>query len=289
MRRSYKKTDLPSKVKAIEKKVARLGKSLDALDGELIYRDVNYQNATSTENEVSYLSSQFMTVANMRSALMQLRYYDIDVPGTLKVVDLDDSSFQIDARIVSASISMEIRANYLTPVHYTVWFASVTADTSYSPTTYMAQVDEDSINTSYTDLSVWPHDFVTLKNFYSLKRLGSGILQPGQSKTFIHRMKGMVTYNTSEVDAHNIAAQRKYKSGHLMMRYHGALAHDKVTVAAVGVPSASIDAVVKKFMTIKYNAGGNIKYIYINSDESAFAEGPNLTNKPIAAQQANTA
>lgn len=288
-KKSSKRSNLPRKLDVLSKRVGRLSKMMDSMDGELIYRDINYQTGVCAQNIRAYIGGSFQTVGSMREGLAQLRYYDIDTPGTLKVVDLDDSAFQIDAHIVRSSISLTVRTNYLVPIIYTVWWCPVKTDTSYNPITLMQTLDDDFMNTSYVDADIFPSDFDGMKEFFGFQKLASGILMGGQEKTWTHHMKGTVTYNTSVVDAHNDSYQKKFGSGHILMRYGGVLAHDSVTPTAVGLAPVSIDAIVKKFMTIKYNAGADIKYIYVNSDESAFAVVPQITQRPITAQQASTA
>lgn len=286
--RRKKRSTIPRKLNVLSKKVSRLSKMIDALDGELIYRSIDYANPAVNANLCAYYGGSFNSLNGMKKAIAQLRYYDIDTPGTLKVVDLDDSAFQVSAQLVRSSVSMEIRTNYLVPTAYIMYLCTVKSDTSLTPINIMIDQDADFANVTYTDPHLFPTDFSSVKTLWNLKRIDSGILQPGQQKKWTHHQKGSVSLEVSFAEMHNASYQKQYQSAFMLLRFCGVLAHDSTVLGEVGLSELVLDAVVTKSITVKYPAGADIKFIFVDSDAPTFTAGPIITNRPLAANQIST-
>ncbi len=287
LKRTKRKVAVPlgKKVKTLSKKVSALSKKIESLNGELTYRDINYQVGTAGVNATAYLSVSFNSVAQIKTTVAQLRYYDIKIPGALLVVNLDDAPFNINVDFTASSVSATIRANYQVPVKYIAYFMSVKSDTSLSPVQIMTDQDADFSNANFLSPGLFPEDFEALTDLYRIKKLGMGIIDAGQEKTFSHRASGSFEWDPSFNDMHSDSYQPRYKSGFLVIRFQGVLAHDDVDGNLQGMTTTVIDIVNKKNQTIKYDAGGDIKYIHVQDDGSTFTGNAVFTNKPVADNQ----
>lgn len=258
------------KVVALSKRVSNLGKMIDAVNGHLAYRAIDYQNVVSSVAQVKYIFGSMNTIGTLSSALSKLKYYDIKIPPTLLTVDLTSAAFDISATFVKTSISLTFKANYLTPVNYVVYYFTAKRDNSSDPIALMGNLDADLTNVDFENPDMWPSDYSAISDLWSTKIMGRGRLESGSTKTFTHYENRPFKINMATKDIHIETYQVKHHAGFMMLRFWGDLSHDTVENNEFDVGSTKIDNVFKKYHDITYNAGGDIDVVYVQTDSTGF-------------------
>lgn len=287
-RRRRRKSSIPKKVTALSRKVGRLTKLIDALDGQLTFREANYSLASANINVAAYSGLSHNTIGDFAVVAGLLKYYDIKIPGTLLTVNMEASSFNIAMNIVMSKSTLKFRSNYSVPCEYTCWIAKLKGDTAFNPVQLMTDQVGDMANVAFDNPYLWPNDFNSVRNLWSLKKIGSGLLHPGEQKIFSYRSPKVIDYEVSAADKHNSTYQRKYDSRYLFVKFQGILAHDSVVTTEQGLGLTCIDVVTMNEYTVKYNAGADLEYLHIIEDGSTFTNQDMLCNRSFAGQQSNT-
>ncbi len=87
---------------------------------------------------------------------------------------------------------------------------------------------------------------------------------------------------------HTTQYQKKFDSKFLLVKTWGCLAHDSGEVLEQGYSASLVDTVIENNNTIKYNAGADIKFVFVNNGGAVFTNNANITNKPPGQNQVIT-
>ena len=276
-RRKGKKSSA-KRVRRLEKRVKNLADCTDAGTGILTYRRLSYEQKSVASNNGLTDFYGMNTAGNIQLALDQLRYYDPQNPSALVTVDFDTGTYSKQVSLLYSSISVRMRANYEVPVRYAVYYCTVKADTNQNPDVLMDSSAVDQTNIADGDsILLYPSDMLTLNKLFNVKLLRKGVLHPGRVIDFRHSVPQRLKYDPSEFDIHNLQYQTRWKSGGIMIRTFGCLAHDS-TLAEVGRADTMYDLEIKRTMKVSYDAGANINFIYVDDEADTFTNAPYVCN-----------
>lgn len=278
-----------SKLKQLEKAVNYLKKTDDNESGTLTYRYINSGSLKSVVNRRNYAATSSINKTAVENMIEQLKYYDPANPGTLLTASAASGTYSRDCLIESISHKLHLRNNYQTPVNLTVYYCTVKADTNIDPASAWLQgiVDQGYGNHSAIDpivQEIYPSDSDQLNDLWKLQVAYKGELQPGQHTTVSRTVKD-IKYSPSTADQHNLTYQKAFKANAYMIVIHGPLGHDTVQNEQTYIQSG-IDYRATLSAKVKYNAGIDIKYYYIDQQQDlAFTNGGVVSQQPIADNQ----
>lgn len=258
-------------------------KSKDAL-GTLVYRvtdgAVQISNNNTAGNETFTLNS----TTEIETVLGQLRYYNPSSPATLVTADFTTGSYSKDVNIKYSKLELTIRNNYQTPCIVRAWRLSVKSDNNINPETAWSNGLTDISNGSLNDIHMYPTDSPQFTDLWKIDKERIIYLNPGQERT-VKVYTSNIHYDPSVVDSQTDPNQRSCKTKAIMCNVAGVIAHDTVA-AQYGTIGCGVDFLVKKTYIVEYNAGANIKYIYLSNNLDAMTTSAVVSNMPISDNQA---
>lgn len=252
--------------------------------GTLVYRSVSagvqISNANTAGNETMTLN----TTTDLETVLAQLRYYNPSSPATLVTADFTSGTFAKSVLFKYSSAKVTCRNNYQVPCNVRCWVLTVKTDTSISPETAWANGVADQSNGSINDIHMYPSDSPQFSDFWKIDKEYEFYLNPGQQKNFSINSRN-VDYDPSVTDSQTATYQKANRCRALMFNVSGAIAHDSVA-AQYGCIGCGVDFLIKKTYIVEYEAGANIKYVYLLNSLDSFTNGALVSNKAVADNQA---
>lgn len=295
-RRQTRRKQPSKKTKSVKKDVQKLKKSVHSLQkmddnttGTMTYRKLHSGEIISAVHHHKIFCTGIIDTTAYEDVLGQCKFFDPATPGTLTTASQSAGTYARQSLVQSVTNKVYFRNNYQTDADVTVYLCSCKDDTDQLPnvlwTSGIADQGYGNLLTTNSDLGQYPSDYDTVKDIWNLKVAFKGTLSPGQSATVSNTIKD-IEYSPSTVDAHNLAYQREYKAQVYMFQVRGCLSHDQEVSTNTTFQQGGIDFYGEISFKVKYNAGINISYIYVQDDSDAsFVGNPVCSNQPVADNQ----
>jgi len=284
-RRKYTRVRKRSKVAKNTKSIRKLQQHDRQSLGDMTYRHLESYSSHSTVNAQAVPSISTARTTDLETVLAQCKFFDPSTPGTLITGSTATGNYQRNVRFENVSSSIKVANNYGTTQSVTVYLCKVKDDTSVGPGSAWSNAVADGSNLiGTTPLGQYPSDYDLVKDLWNLKVAKKVSLAPGKSFTLSHST-GAFEYSSSTVDTHSMIYQKEYKSFVWMIVHHGELGHDTVLSETAALPSG-LDISYTTTYKVKYDAGINIRYIYVvNDNDTAFTNGGVMAQKPVTDNQ----
>lgn len=274
------KPSLPKKVAKISKKVTNLQKEMKSQRSELIYHDRSTGRCLSTVNTCNHVMSSDMQINDLEAVLAQLRFFDSATPGTLVQADGASGTYNRDYHFKNIYSTTTVHNNYQVPAQVTVYVVCVKDDSSIAPLTAYTNGLADVGNPSSTSPMIHLTDSPQFNELWKICKTKKILLAPGQRASVSYSVKD-IYYNPSITDSQTSSYQRKYKSYAFLIRVEGVYGHD-TTNNEQGQLAAGVDYNTHFKYVVHYDAGGDLKYIYVGDSSSTFTNGGLVSSKPVA-------
>ena len=259
------------KVGRNKQQIATLRNRVNASMGTLTYRDVAANVINASPNECHYGDFINASSSTIELALAQLRYYDPTAPTSLVVAPAATGTYRKVIRIVKSTLSLELRNNYDLGCNLRAYACSVKHDTSILPSVAMTNALADMSNSlAITSTAVFPTDCPQLLDLWNVKQICNVTLRPGESKTVSYASSGSYEYDPSLTDSHALDYQRTFDGSVIMIRMCGLPAHDTSVTTEHGLAKASMDYILRRTFVVDYDAGINIKFLYVADNLDTF-------------------
>lgn len=269
----------------LSRQVKTLQKEARASMGTLTYRItdglVQTVLANTQGNETMYLNAY----AEVEGVLGQLKYYDPAVPAALVTADGTTGSYSKNFLFKPSYMKVTLRNNYQVPCIARVYQLKVKTDTNITPETAWSNGMTDVSNGTVNDIGIYPSDSPQFGDFWAISNQTTIRLEPGQEKRFTISAP-QFNYDPSVTDNHTLSYQCDQHARAIMVSICGAIGHDSAVTTEFGKLPAGVDIDLYKVYTVEYDAGANIKYIFLSNGYSTFTNGGLVSNKPVADNQA---
>lgn len=240
------------------------------LDGHLIYRGADTFQLTAAVN-VTNSNSVEHGVALLELALAQLRYFDPSAPGTLitgsGVAQTYSSRF-----LIKYSTSIDVRNAARTDVDVKLYSLGVKGSHAIAADTAYSNGLADEGNPTNTSILLYPEDSRQLWQLWKKLKYERKILKPGASMS-MEFTSPWFEYDPSVQDSVALAYQASAHSSAYLYEIMGTVSHDITTTGNVGTSAAAIDYIFRTEVQVKYEAGADVKFIFLNENLDAQAAG----------------
>lgn len=270
-------------VAKLKRQVRDLNRKANDSLGTLIYRITDGAVQISNVNTAGNESFSLNTTTEIETVLAQLRYYNPSSPATLVTADYTTGSYSKKINIKHSVCKVTVRNNYQTPCIVRCWKMHVKTDNSINPETAWSNGLADISNGGLNDIHMYPSDSPQFTDLYKSEKEISIYLNPGKERTFSISCKS-VHYDPSVVDSQTDTNQKGCSTKWMMFNVAGVISHDS-SAAQYGCIGCGVDFLVKKTYVVEYEAGANIKYIYLSNNLDAFTNGALVSNMPISDNQ----
>lgn len=272
---------IPKAKPSLKKEVKDLKKVVDRSNGTLIYRKRGTGTARSSVNSTSYFTSEDMTMANLELVLAQLRFFNPSVPGTLTQGSGASGTYYREYLFKTIHTNCVIRNNYQIPAKVTAYLCVPREDTSIAPTTAFSNGLADVGNPTNTSSLVYLTDSDEFNDLWKIQKSQSRILQPGQQMSMLHDVKNIL-YSPATYDSHALSYQKRFGSYVLVCKVEGILGHDSSVSTEQGMAQAGIDVMWETVYKVVYDAGIDLKFIYLDDTADTFTNGALVSSMPVA-------
>lgn len=281
-----KKKDTKKKDKKMMKQMSQLKKLVESDTGLHIHRIRNTGAHGSSVAQCSYVAQQIFRVTDMEAVLAQLRYYDPSAPSALVQADGATGTYQKEFLFSKMYSMIRFINNYQVPLRIVGYVCRVKSDTSISPSTAFTNGLADVGNPSSTSPLVYPSDSPQLADLWTVKKKLDKTLLPGQQCSMIHNHEKEVQYDPSLYDSHSLEFQKKYGGASFLWKVEGIVGHDSVVTTEQTNLEARVDWEQIITYNVRYPAGADIKYIYIDDNaDASFTNGGLVSNCPVSDNQ----
>lgn len=276
-------------IKKLNKQVKKIRKLQEANMGRLTYRLINALDVDTSVGQVIYSSRVLNDKATIESVLGQLRFFDPTAPSTLVTADFTSGTYQKEILFEKTSKSVVLRNNYKVPINVVCYTVCVKEDTDQTPVSAMSSGVPDVSNVIYTSPWIIPSDVPLFRDLWRVDNTEKVTLEAGAEKKFkLYDNKGF-TYDPSYTDIHTLQYQTKNNCKALFFRLMGTVGHDTVADQQ-GIINASVDMLDIETYHVKYDAGADIEFVYINdTSASTFTNSAVVCNKVEKVVQAHGA
>lgn len=275
---------LSSDVKRLQSKITRLKKLDDATTGTLTYRRALTYRQVSSVNVQAAANYMTGNLTLIEAVLAQTKYFNPAIPGTLTTGSSVSGTYQRNLMLDYVGMGLKIRNNYQSPCELAIYLCKVRDDTNSSPlTAWQNSVADGSNITDETDLNQFPTDYNLVKDLWNLSLHRQLRLEAGESIKISHS-ESNISYDPATADSHNLSYQKEYKAFGFLIINKGVIAHDS-SADQQGLMQSGIDVERLDTIKVKYAAGINITYTYIDNTYDTFTNTPQISNKAASAQQ----
>lgn len=287
--RMPKKKGIKKDVKQLKKQVKQLRQMDDNTSGTMVYRSLGAKAIISAVNHQKIETDGLFGKTLIETALAQCKFYDPSNPATLVTGSQVAGTYARNCLIQSATSKCTFRNNYQVDCDVTCYLCEVKDDTDHTPaaawTSGVADQAYGTVTTN-TDLGNYPSDYDLVKDLWKLKVVYKAQMRPGERAVVSHTSKD-IEYSPSTVDEHALEYQREYKAYMFMFVVRGPISHDTIVADQVTYTQGGIDIFTEQSLKIKYNAGIDLSYIYVNdTSASGFTNAAVCSNQPVADNQA---
>lgn len=208
----------------------------------------------------------------IEAAIDSLPVFNPSSPGTYTFVNFTSGTQQKEVEISSVYTYCLAKNNYNVPVRCTIYLCIPRVDTTITPVTAMTNgLTDMGSGLGSTTAMITPRDSIQFNDLWRVKYKVTKELVAGQTMKASYRT-GSFQYDPSLVDSHTSTFQRAYKGHSYLVRVEGVLGHD-TTADQQGFLAAGVDVVKMTIITVKYEAGADIKYLEVVDDASGFTNG----------------
>lgn len=268
---------------SVKKQLSELKKQVSASNGTLIYRKRGTTRVLSLANQQANSNSESMGVTNLEAVLGQLRFFNPSAPTTLVQASGASATYYREYMFKSIYTNTLVRNNYQIPCKVTVYTVIPREDTSQAPLTTFTNGLADVGNPSSSSPLVFLTDSDEFNDLWKIVKSKSKILLPGEQMHLMHSVKNIL-YSPATYDSHVLTYQRRFGSYVQIVRVEGCLAHD-LLADEQGFSLAGVDVAWETKYEVIYDAGIDLKFIYLDDSADSFTNGAVVSNMPIADNQ----
>ncbi len=167
-------------VKSLSKRVSALKKMKDHTTGTFINREDLYTRLITINgqaNTTAYVGNSQSDIGNLTQFL---RYFDPEAPVTLTTTDFNAGGYSKELQFSGTLMELTIRANYLLPVYYTIYYGKAKQDTNVDPETAYVQGVGDVSADNILNILMRPTDVPLVQDLWGLKTVKKGYLKAGE-------------------------------------------------------------------------------------------------------------
>lgn len=272
----YKKAN----VQKIQKDIREIKKSLDTQTALFTRKRMATTSLTiAAVGQAKYGWININGKDIIEDAINSVKFFDPDVPGTLQNVDLTAPAFQNEVRLTKVFGGFDCMNNYKVPVKFSYYFVLPKIDTNENPQNAVSNGFTDISDGSNTDVLLYPSDSQLFSKLWKTVKSGTKLLYPGQMCSDGYSVKDIL-YDNSLVDTHTTTHQMKLKSLAILIRVEGVPCHDSVT-GNITLSRGGVDIVYRRYHTVQYPGGADIKYIEVSNGLQAIANTPQVSLKNV--------
>lgn len=271
------------KVGKLEHEVKQLQKKSKSSLGTLIYRVTDGAVQISNQNTAGNETFSLNSTTEIETVLGQLRYYNPSSPATLVTADFTTGSYSKVVNIKFSNLKVTVRNNYQTPCIVRAWKLACKTDNNINPETAWSNGLTDCSNGTLNDLHMYPTDSPQFTDLWKILKEKKFYLNPGQQKT-VKISCPSVRYDPSVVDSQTEPNQKDCHTRQIMFNVAGVISHDTVA-AQYGCTGCGVDFYIKKTYVVEYEAGANIKYVYLSNNLDTMTTASVVSNMPISDNQ----
>jgi len=271
--------------KSVKKQVKQLTKLVNADMGVHTQRRRSCGRVVCTSNQQTQTGFDVISSTLLEEVLAQLRYYDPSSPSALVNASGLTGSYQKDFLFSSIYANMTIRNNYQVPVLVRVYACRTKDDTSITPITAFTNGLVDVGNPASSSPLVYLSDSAQFRDLWSIEKTMIKQLNPGTQFSFKTATKSF-SYDPSLYDSHNLEYMRRHHGLVYVVRVEGVISHDSAVTTEQSSGLGGVDIMLDTTFTVRYSAGAQIEYIYVDNETSAVTNGLVIANMPISDNQA---
>lgn len=279
------------KTKSIKGRVARIARSLKTVSqklnagmGQLIYRQRGTGRILASVNQQTLYNLATVHLTFIEGVLAQLRYYNPSAPSTLVTADGTTGTYSKSFLIKSIVVKLKLKNNYQVPCQVRTYSCIPRADTSTDPATAFTQGLADVGNPTSSSQLVYVTDSPQYNELWKCVKSTNQVLMPGDEVDLYHKTAPF-HYDPSYADSNTDTYQPSMRAHAFLVRIDGVLGHD-TTLSEQGFLQAGVDFSSDRIVQVEYQAGADIKYIYVTDGSSSFTNGGVVSSKPVADNQA---
>lgn len=265
----------------LRKQVRTLSRQQKTSMGELIFHDRATYTARAPVNQQVHVLGYAVRTTEYEAVLAQLRFFDIANPATLVQASGAVGTYSRDYLFSTVYSQLGFMNNYQVPAKVTVYACCPKEDTSIAPTTAFTDGLVDQGNPSNTSQMVHLTDSIQFNDLWRICKRKSAIVMPGKRMSCTMSLKNIM-YDPALLDSHSLVYQPKYKCFQWVVRVEGVIAHDSSVATEQGFAAAGGDFYVHTKYVVRYEAGTDLKYIYINDGADSFTNGALVSEAPVA-------
>lgn len=270
--------------KQICKQIREIRQLAESDTGTHIYRHIATAIFNSSVGQMSISSISGIKKSTIEEALAHLRYYDPSNPGALITASGAVGSYSKEFLFKKMYCRYTVRNNYQVPCKVTLYIVKPKDATSITPAQAFVNGLADLGNPSSTSTAVYLTDSTQFNDLWTIASSKSKTLYAGQEMVISHSAKPF-KYDPSTYDSHGLDYNKGFNAFTIVVRVEGVMGHDTVQ-AQVNQLEASVDLEEYRLFEIKYNAGADIKTIYINDIRPAnFTNSGVVSNNPVVDNQ----
>lgn len=267
--------------KTIKKQIKELKRVANASTGTLIYRDRRISRCLTTANVKNYiLVPGNPDYSQLETVLGQLRFFNPSSPGTLVQGNGSTGTYFRKFHFKTIASKCKVSNNYQVPCQVTVMCATVKLDTNINPATAYQDGLADAGNPTATSNLVYWSDSPQFNELWKITKRTKRVLQPGKTLTVKHLLKDIM-YDVSLSDSHNLTYQKDLKSFVWIVQVQGVQGHD-TSADQQGTLPAGVDVQADYTYVVSYDAGIDLKFIYVTDSSTGFTNGGVVSEKPVA-------
>lgn len=280
-KRSKRVKNVNKAVASLRKQVKDLKMSENASLCTKVYRKVDSWKALAPVNALGITTMVGNSATFLESSMVDLKFYDPALPGTLKSVDFRTGTFQRNILVKLHRSKILARNNYQTDAKLTIYLCKPKDDTNIAPNqAWIDGCSKNPVTISSTDLNQYPTDYDFFNDLWSTKRMIHTTLSPGQSIEASHQEQDF-EYDPSNYDSHALLYQREYRSFVWLIVVEGTIAHDTTVSTEQGLCQAGIDLKTDTTTILEYEGGVNMKYVESVNNLSTFTNSAVQGHQPI--------
>lgn len=265
----------------LKKKVSQMQKNMNSSMGTLIYRDRRVAKVLSVANSKNYgVMPGEPRCSQLELVLAQLRFFNPATPGTLTQGNGSTGTYYREFNFKSIASNCVVRNNYQVPVKVTIMCCTVKHDTSINPAAAYEQGLSDVGNPSSTSNLTYFTDSKEFGNLWVISKSSTRTLSPGSSYKLTHSVKN-VMYDPSLFDSHGLEYQKRFKNFSWVVKVEGVVGHDIALDQQGSLPSG-VDVQLNYTYNVYYDAGIDLKYIFVNDASTGFTNGGVVSSKPVS-------
>ncbi len=278
----------------LKKRVAALNRSVEMLNGEMIYRSVAYTSGEAAQNTGHIINTSLGSKTAIQLALAELRYYDPQNASALVNTSFAAGAYSKSISFTSMSFKARYRANNKMGLRYTIYLCHPKVDNANTVGTDWTAF---ALNTIYSETSSeksivsFPSDIRALGIAWNIKRVKKGYLRPGQFVEYSYSYDKPWLFNDAYIEDQALEYQKNLHSAFIMIKIQGPIAFD-TTNAALGRARTEIICECVSTYRVKYDAGADIKYVVISDVHGTFTDATSdrvgMVNDPTIGQTSDT-